>query len=59
MIKMTDIDYSVNNDGENENFDYDEIKQFQYEIGKSSGSNVSFVQVSTEKLMETLRIKKV
>ena len=28
MIKMTDIDYSVNNDGENENFDYDEIKRF-------------------------------
>ena len=28
MIKMTDNDYSVNNDGETENFDYDEIKQF-------------------------------
>ena len=28
MIKMTDIDDSVNNDGDNENFDYDEIKQF-------------------------------
>ena len=28
MIKMTDIGYSVNNNAENENFDYDEIKQF-------------------------------
>ena len=28
MIKITDIDYLVNNDGENKNFDYDEIKQF-------------------------------
>ena len=28
MIKKTDNDYSVNNDGETENFDSDEIKQF-------------------------------